>query len=1042
MPISKRLERCVSKQMDRKQKLALTIGILTGIYAFVGFVLIPLVVQSIVPDKLSAALHRPVFIENIAFNPFALSLTVEGLRIGEPQGADIFVAFDELYVNLGISSAVKLGPVIKEIRLTRPYVRVARHSDNTFNFSDLVAKSDDDETMPAETAADKKPLRFALHRVQIVDGEVVFDDKAADITHRFSPLNFELPKISSFKGDIDNFSQPMLTGRVNDTDIAIAARTKPFHGLLETIVDIDLKGLRLPHYFGYAPEDIGFEVTNGSLDVASSVFIKRDADQKLLLEVSGRAILSDLELVDDAGDPFFSMAALDITLAPSAPLENNIHLESIIIDEPHLRVVRGSDGMVNLATLGPGAAANTDEDNAENEDETAGPAADATETGIPETPEAEVPSPPLVLAVDEIRLNAGRLNYRDFAAPSAGDVPMTMALGDITVSMDGFGSGPGQSASVEFTGTVNNTADINLTGSFGITPLAGDMNLKITSLNPSWGQPYMPESIRLAVAGGSLDLTADAGVETTTDGELAASVAGNVSLTDFSVLDRDLGSDVLNIRLFSINGIDVSHNPSAILIDDVLLDGLSHQIVRQEDGVLNLARIVGANPEKTTATTELPDETEGTVAPASSDEPTADAAGETGDPSSSAALPFPVVINEIRLQDLSVNFTDRHVTPNFSTRLDLIEGSVRGLTSESFEGADLMIKGAVDQQAAIDISGRINPLLADPLIDVAFELQNLELSPLSPYSGAYIGNAIEKGKLHLDLAYRIAAKQLRAQNHILLDQFILGHKIDSPDAFNLPVGLAIALLKDRGGEINLDIPVSGRTDDPQFSAGKIIIQSLMNIMTKAATSPFALAGMLVGGGEELQYIEFAYGLSIIGEESAQKVKAIEELLFQRPELNLEMTGYADVEKDRTALATMTLEHELKTLKWTETGPKKKKDLITTTEVDLSDEEYETYLGKLYEKQVLANPDAEPEAKPLSDKTLARAEMTAAILRQIKIPDAALGLLSRQRAQAVKEYILAQGRIDGRRLFVLEVKALSPQQTNNDFADARVELRLR
>jgi len=160
---------------------------------------------------------------------------------------------------------------------------------------------------------------------------------------------------------------------------------------------------------------------------------------------------------------------------------------------------------------------------------------------------------------------------------------MTMVLGDMTLSVDGFGLASGQSASVDFTGTVNNSADIGLTGSFGITPLAGDINLKITGLNPSWGQPYLPESIRLAVAGGSLDLTADAGVETTPEGELSASVAGSVSLTDFSVLDRDLGNDVLSIRLFSINGIDVSHNPTAIRIDDILIDGLSHQIIRQED---------------------------------------------------------------------------------------------------------------------------------------------------------------------------------------------------------------------------------------------------------------------------------------------------------------------------------------------------------------------------------------------------------------------------------------------------------------------------
>ena len=253
--------------------------------------------------------------------------------------------------------------------------------------------------------------------------------------------------------------------------------------------------------------------------------------------------------------------------------------------------------------------------------------------------------------------------------------------------------------------------------------------------------------------------------------------------------------------------------------------------------------------------------------------------------------------------------------------------------------------------------------------------------------------------------------------------------MDSPDALNLPVGLAVALLTDRDGRINLDIPVSGRTDDPRFSPGKIIIQALTNILTKAATSPFALVGSLVGGGEELRYIEFAHGLASLEADAQKKLTAVEELLFQRPALNLEMTGYVDIEKDRAALAEMALDRELRIMKWAETGKKKEDDAITAAEMTFSEEEYAKYLRNLYENKILEHPDTKEIAKPLSDETLTISEMTDAIL-------------IRQRVQTVRDHILAPGRIDGKRLFALEAKTLVPGKKTDTFKDARVELGLR
>ncbi len=762
--------------MNWKRKIALGMVIILGLYSLIGFVLLPGAAGIFVPPRLSAALDRPVSVGNIAFNPFALTLTVEGLTIGEPVEPEVFAAFESLFIDVDLRSAVTGGLIIKALRLKRPYLRIVRQPDNAFNFSDLLAARGDEESQPVETDTGGELLRFALGQVQVIEGEIVFYDQVVNASHRFAPLDFELPSISSFEGDINLFATPRLTGKINDTDIAVSIRTKPFIDSLETIAAIDINGLRLAHYFPYAPENTGFELTEGRLDIQSNVSLKRDADQQLTLEVSGRAALSGLEIINGQNDVLFSLAGLEIVLEPSAPLGKNIHLSSIAIDKPHISIVRHADGALNL-----------------------------------------------------------------------------------------------------------------------------------------------------------------------------------------------------------------------------------HALFGQEDETAE----------------------------------TADA------PKGSSAPPFNLAIQEIRFNDLSVDFTDRHITPNFSTRLDLYEGSIKGLSSESTESADLSIRGALDRQARIDISGRIHPLPAQPAADIAFLLEDLALSPLSPYSGTYIGNAIEKGKLHLDLAYLVEGRQLQAQNRILLDQFTLGHRVDSPDALNLPVGLAVALLKDRSGRILLDIPVSGRTDDPQFSVSNVITQSLMNLLTRAATSPFALVGRLVGGGEELRYIEFGYGFAALDEQAQEKLSAVEEILFQRPELSLEIAGYVDVEGDRAALKNRILENELRSLKLEDMAAEQESDHIDLAAVTLSEEEYSLYLQRLHELWVPDVPDApdgDSEAEPTGGLT--EEEMAAAIRERIPVTDVSFGLLKQKRVQAAKDYILAKARIESGRLFVLETQSPAPEEATAEYAASRVELGLK
>jgi hypothetical protein len=313
---------------------------------------------------------------------------------------------------------------------------------------------------------------------------------------------------------------------------------------------------------------------------------------------------------------------------------------------------------------------------------------------------------------------------------------------------------------------------------------------------------------------------------------------------------------------------------------------------------------------------------------------------------------------------------------------------------------------------------------------MTFKLSDMELSPLTPYSGKHIGNAIEKGKLSLDVKCLIEKNSLKADDKIIFDQLTLGQAVDSPDSLDLPVGLAISLLKDRNGQINLDVPVSGQLDDPEFSFGGVIIQTLVNISKRAATSPFTLIASVAGGGEELQFIEFDAGDEEINDGGRKKLDSIITLLYERPGLKLGMTGYVDPIQDRAQLEDMIFLKKIKAQKRLEMT-RKGLSPQPLEEIEVLPDEYEVYLKRVYAADMSLEPD----------EKMTRKEMEKQIKEQTVVKDSELKFLAINRAKQVKSYILKENRIEPVRLFLTEAATLSPEQKNN-YSASRVELSLK
>ncbi|MCX5857812.1 MAG: DUF748 domain-containing protein, partial [Deltaproteobacteria bacterium] len=564
-------------------------------------------------------------------------------------------------------------------------------------------------------------------------------------------------------------------------------------------------------------------------------------------------------------------------------------------------------------------------------------------------------------------------------------------------------------------------------GPFILDPLSAELALKLDSIDIRALQGYFTEKVKITVTDGAVTAAGRAAIKDLKAKGLSATYLGKFLISNFSSMDKLNDDDFLKWKSLHFNDVRVGYNPMTVDIRQIALADFYAGVIIDEKGVMNLQSILAEDgaPGETTAGTAQ----EKASGPQKKEEPPPakpPAKGQAG----------VIKIGAITLQGGTIDFQDHSVNPNYAATLSQIGGRISGLSSIEEKPAEVELRGKYNNSMPAEITGKINPLRKDLLVDLKASFRDMDLSTASPYSGKFIGYNIQKGQLSFDLKYMIVNRKLESENKIFIDQLTLGDKVESPQATKLPVGLAIALLKDRKGEINLDVPVTGSLDDPQFSIFRLVIQVLGNLITKAVMAPFALLGSLAGGGEELGYIEYDYGRTTVSEANLKKVQTLAKALYDRPALKLDIEGHVDLENDREGLKKVHIERKMKARKLNDML---KENLPNQPlgDVQITPQEYEKYLTQVYR--------AEPFPKPRNVvglvKTLPVAEMEKLLMTYAVIKDDDLRLLATQRAAAVKDLFLKTGQVTPDRIFLLEPKTLAPEKKEK-LKDSRANFKLK
>jgi len=594
-------------------------------------------------------------------------------------------------------------------------------------------------------------------------------------------------------------------------------------------------------------------------------------------------------------------------------------------------------------------------------------------------------------------LGALRLRLQDAAWPAArGAPPARLQLGLRVSGPAPGGDAPGAPGTVDWNGRL--VAE----------PLTANGSLRIERFPVHLFEPYFGEAVHVALLRAEAGWKGDVALQSAAAG-WRVKATGDARLTDLRVHTRPdratpagfaATDELLSWQRFTLDGVRFEMQPGAkpqLEIREAALNDFYSRLVITEQGRFNLRDVAAAPADAASAPPAAP-------APAASAAP------------ADAGWPIELAVGGVQIGNGRVDFTDRFVRPNYSAALSELNGRLGAFRSGTREMATLELRGRAAGTALLDIRGALNPTAQPLALDIQAKATDLELAPLSPYAGKYAGYAIERGKLSMDVAYKIDPDgKLQARNQVILNQLTFGEKVDSPDATKLPVLLAVALLKDRQGNIDIDLPVSGSINDPQFSVFGIVLKLIGNLLVKALTAPFAL--LAGGGSDDLSLVEFRPGTAVVAQASRATLDKVAKALTDRPALKMTVTGAADPASEREAFqraaleARLLAEHRRGLLR--EGRPQAEVDAVTT----LDGPTRTALLRQVYRAADVPNKprNAIGLLRELPDEQMealltARGVVTAEAMRDLAL----------QRGLAVRDALIARG-LPSERLFLAAPK---------------------
>jgi len=818
-------------------------------------------------------------IEKIDINPFVLSLRISGLELDNPEGAPT-IRVQEIFTNFQLSSLFRLALTFDEVRFTAPELFVTRDKTGAMDFAYLLPVPRDQIDGDVVDEEGSSLIQALVFTFTIEDWFINWSDEfqAEPLKSRFGPVNIVIEELNT------------LPNKAGQQTVVFATEKS---GTLSWSGDLQLNPLRssgraridnshFPVLSAYIRHQTGIEIVNGSADVELDYEVYRTDSGQIEASIENLDLtFKDIIVNSYADGTGIDLAGPDqqILKLPEARLtggqfhwpQQTVSLGSISFNNPQIDLSRAEDGVFNIEprqqNVAAEGAAVKDNDESETENE-------------------------WQLSIGNLAVNDLLLNLQDQSVNPAAQLGIT----GFDLNISDINNQPGSSFPTSLSLQLLSGGTLSLEGDLVVLPEPQfEFEVNIDALQLAGTQPYIKQQANLEMNSGAINL----------DGHIRGSSEEPFAFKgDLEIIDLDIAESIHNEPLaswksFRADKIDLSIAKRQLDISTFYFDQLYGDILIAEDRSLNIGQI---------AKVDSAAEESGPTEPV---EPEAEAEAEAEVTVDGGDSEFKVNIGRIVIADASADFEDLSLPLPFAVKVSSLNGKITTISTDSNEPSEVTFEGKVDEFGVARINGNVTPLEPTRNTDLVVSFENIDVPKFTPYSIPLAGREVASGNLDLQLGYQVKDGQLVGDNSIILRDFELGPEVPYPDAMNLPLDLAIALLKDANGKIDLDLPVRGNVDDPEFSYGSVIWGALGKLLVKIVTSPFAFLGNLLGiEASELEHVNFLDGRSDLTPPEMQRAVKLAEALALRPGLQLMVAGVYDADADGLAMRTARFDETL------------------------------------------------------------------------------------------------------------------------------------
>ncbi|MGB5443908.1 MAG: DUF748 domain-containing protein [Psychromonas sp.] len=843
--------------------------LLIGSYTFVGFIILPKIIKTNITEQIEVNLGWQTSIENVTFNPYTFILEITNLSVQDEQNKPV-LAFAQYHGDFEIRSVTEGAFTFADMTLSAPSVDLLIDKNGVTNFELALQKHalNSEQTNDENTKSENTLVKLLFENIAVVDGAIRVVDQSPlnTVKHNIAPLNFSMKNFSTYAKDDGEYQLSLSLGKAQTIKLAGNVGAQPLH----STGTIDVAGIKAHKLWDYVAQISPYNLLNGLADVKANYrfSMENTTPEFELLDSSVNLTALKVALKQQALS-FVDIKSIKLNSLGFNLAKQAVQIKALDVNEVALQVARDKQGQLDF--LAPFATQS-----------------EATSSKSVKKRSA-TSNNQFKWSIKNISVNNSQVNIVD-------KVPATEAqlvINKINFKLSKLDQNLTKPLPFDLTYQINDSEVNTLKGQVTPSPLNLTAAVSLNTIDLTILQPYVDDIAKVNIEQGKFSLSGDVNLLVDDQGETQGHFAGAIDVQEFNSKDQIVNRRLVGWKQLAVEPFTVNFNPLSINIDKIRLSESYSRLVVTEDRHLNLSQLL-KNPQTEQQT------------------PSSAVVAENAQISNKqTAQPLALTIDEIEFVNGSAYFADLSLQPDFATAIKNINGKISGLSMNNRERADVNITGTVDEYGRMSVDGKINPLSGDLYSDINVKFAKVELATMSPYSRRYAGYVINKGKLNLDLNYKIAKRKLKGSNRLILEQFELGEAVDSPEAVDLPLKLAVALFKDHNGIIDISLPTQGDMDSPDFAIDGLLLKAFWNVMTKAVTAPFSMLANLAGGANpQLDKIAFDFGQSNLTTTQLTNLRSLAEVLIKRPKLILEIHSTVDKEKDGLVLKEQKLTERL------------------------------------------------------------------------------------------------------------------------------------